>query len=454
MTAAASIIAPLVDRGLGNTSYLVDLGDGRALVLDPSRHPGPYLELAERRGLTVAYTVETHLHADFVSGSRELAALDAEVVAPAGAGLQFPARGLGDGDELDLGGLTLRALATPGHTPEHLSYLLRDGDRPLALFSGGSLLVGAVARTDLIDPDRTEDLARQLWRSLHERVLGLPDDLAVYPTHGAGSFCSAPAGADRVTTIGREKRTNPLLAAGSEDAFVERLLEGLGTYPPYFLRLRDVNRRGPVVYGPGPAALPGLSVDEVLRLSAEGAFVIDVRPIDRFGAGHLPGSVSIALRDAFATWLGWLVPDDVPLVFVLDADQDVDRVVREARKVGYERLAGALGGGTGAWAAAGHRLDRIGLADAAGAEGAIVDVRQRSEFDTGHIPGAIHAELGAMASLGAAIPSGPISVMCGHGERAMSAASLLTAGGRHDVTVLTGGPDRWSAAREVALVSE
>jgi glyoxylase-like metal-dependent hydrolase (beta-lactamase superfamily II) len=246
----------LVNEGLGNTSYLVDLGDGRALVVDPERDPGRYLAAAEARGLTIGYTAETHLHADFVSGSRELAAHGAQVLAPAAGGIEFGHRGLHDGDELGLGGLALRALATPGHTPEHLAYLLEDGSRPAALFSGGSLLVGAVARTDLIAPDRTEELARSLWRSLHERILPLPDDLPVYPTHGAGSFCAAPAGAERTTTIGAERAANPLLAAPSEDAFVQLLLDGLGSYPPYFLRLREINRKGRQYIGLGPQSLP------------------------------------------------------------------------------------------------------------------------------------------------------------------------------------------------------
>jgi glyoxylase-like metal-dependent hydrolase (beta-lactamase superfamily II) len=450
--AGHELITPLVDEGLGNSSYLVDLGDGRALALDPSRHPGPYLEGAQQRGLSIAFTAETHLHADFVSGSRELAGLGAQVVAPAGAHLEFPARGLGDGDELELGGLVLRGLATPGHTPEHLSYLLLDGRQPVALFSGGSLLVGAVARTDLVDPARTEDLARQLWRSLHERILSLPDELPVYPTHGAGSFCSAPAGGDRVTTIGREKRTNPLLAAPDEDAFVARLLAGLGTYPPYFLRLREVNRRGPTLYGPRPATLPALPVARARGLLDDGAVIVDARPVHNFAAGHIPGSISIALRDAFATWLGWLVPDDVPLVFVVDPDQDVDHLVREVRKVGYERLAGALAGGIDAWVATGHELTQIALLDAARAEGTIVDVRQDSEYDVSHIPGAVHAELGAIAA-GADVPAGPVSVMCAHGERAMSAASLLVARGHEDVTVLIGGPDEWAEAHRSALAT-
>src|SRR5712671_2249759 len=193
MPAATQPIA-LVDEGLGNSSYLVDLGDGRALVVDPERDPGPYLAAARRRGRAVAYAAETHLHADFVSGSRELAAYGARVLAAAAGGTGFPHRGLSDGDEVDLGGLTLRALATPGHTPEHLAYLLLDGPRPLALFSGGAVLPGGAARPDLIGPEQTEPLARDLYRSAHQRLGDLPDDLPVYPTHGAGSFCSAGAG--------------------------------------------------------------------------------------------------------------------------------------------------------------------------------------------------------------------------------------------------------------------
>lgn len=417
----------IVDEGLGNTSYLVDLGDRRALAIDPERHPGAYLE----HGLSIAYTAETHLHADFVSGSRELAALGATVVAPAAAGLEFPAHGLGDGDEIDLGGLRLRALATPGHTPEHLAYLLLDGDRPAALFSGGSLLVGAVARTDLIAPDQTDDLARQLWRSLRERVLTLPDDLPVYPTHGAGSFCSAPAGSERTTTIGREKAANPLLAAANEDEFVQRLLAGLGTYPPYFLRLRDVNRRGPRVYG-ADGSLPRLDDD-----AAPDAWIVDVRTVEQFARGHIPGSISIAWRDVFATWLGWLVPFDEPVAFVIDG-HDTAALAREARKVGYEHLVGVI-----------DISDRTGpveqtpLVGAARIDGRVVDVRQQSEFDLGHVSGAEHVELGAIDDIDLA---GPVAVMCGHGERAMSAASVLQRRGIRDVTVVTGGPDDWSRA--------
>ena len=225
------------------------------------------------------------------------------------------------GNELALGRFVLRALPTPGHTPDHLAYLLLEDGHPVALFSGGSLMVGTVGRTDLLGEDRRDELARAQYRSLHEQILTLPDDVPVYPTHGPGSFCSAPAGSERTSTIGRERATNPLLLAPDENAFVELLISGLGTLPAYFRRLPEVNRRGARLYGTLPD-LPRLTVEEVERQLIEGAMLIDARPIDAYASSHIPGAVSNALRPAFGTWLASVVPDDVPLVFVLDDDQD------------------------------------------------------------------------------------------------------------------------------------
>jgi glyoxylase-like metal-dependent hydrolase (beta-lactamase superfamily II)/rhodanese-related sulfurtransferase len=447
-----SVVA-LVEEGLGNSSYLVELGAGRALVVDPPRDPARHLAVAEQRGVAISHTVETHLHADFVTGSRELAARGAEVLAPAEAGIEWPHTRVGDGDERDLGGLRLRALATPGHTPEHLAYLLCDGDEPAALFSGGSLLVDSVARTDLITPDQTEPLARALWRSIVERILTLPDDLAVYPTHGAGSFCSAPADGERTTTIGRERAANPLLAAPDEDAFVARLLAGLGTYPPYFAELREVNRQGPQVYGTFPS-LARLDVATTRRLTADGAVLVDVRPAARFAGGHIPGSLSIPLRPQFASWLGWLVGRESPLVFVVDDDQDRADLVRQCLTIGYEELAGELAGGVDAWAAKGHPLGVIPLVDPPSLDpGRILDVRQTAEYTAGHVPGAVHVELGSLTGRLDAVPDGPITLMCGHGERAMTGASILISAGRDDVSVLVGGPDDWARAADAPLAT-
>jgi hydroxyacylglutathione hydrolase len=441
---AHDLVIPVVDEGLGNSSYLVDLGEGRALAIDPSRDLRLFDRTAARRGLSVAAVAETHLHADFVSGSTRLAARDGAVVLGAAAGhRQFPHTALADADEVDLGGLTVRAWTTPGHTAEHLAYLLVDGDRVLAVFTGGSLIVGAAARTDLAGAEQTEPLARAQFRSLR-RLTELSDDTPVYPTHGAGSFCAAPRGADRTTTIGQEKLANPLLRIDDEDTFVDTLLAGLGTFPPYFLRLAELNRRGPAL--PAAADLPALSIASVLALRSAGAEIIDVRPFVDYAEAHIPGSLAIELRPAFATWLGWLMPDPhTPLVIVRAPDQDLDEVVWQARKIGYDNLVGELDGGIGPWRAAGQPLASTALLSPDNVERRrLVDIRQAAEYASGHVPHSHHIELGALA--GADLPPGPLAVMCGHGERAATGASVLERAGRRDLGVLLGGPDDWAGA--------
>lgn len=436
----------IADPGLGNSAWLVDLGDGSALVVDPSRDPRGPVGVAEERGLEIRWVAETHLHADFVSGARELAQLLPAVtwLAPAQAELLDTHLPVGDGSETDLGGLTLRALHTPGHTPEHVAYVLADDGRPRALFSGGTLIVGGVARPDLISPERTEPLARAAWRSITDTLLALPDDLTVHPTHGSGSFCSAGAGDQASTTIGEQRASNPLLQVEDEDAFVEQLLGGLGSFPPYFLRLPEVNRRGPRLYGTETPTLEPLDPDEVRRQREAGAQVVDVRPIDRYAEGHVPGSLSIELRDSFATWLGWLVDDpDTPLVFVVDDDQERGDLVRQCLKVGYESLAGRLDGGVAAWQAAGHDTAQTELTDTPPVGRTPLDVRQRSEWDAGHIADALHVELGDLPSKAGDLPEDELVVHCMHGQRSMTAASVLERAGRQDVSVFSGGPDEW-----------
>ena len=445
-------ITPFIDEGLGNSSYLMDLGDGRALVVDPVRDVEPYVRVAAQNGLELAYGLETHLHADFVSGSRELASLGATILAPGGGDLVFPHRPLEDDEEVDLGGLVVRGIGTPGHTPEHLSYLILDADRPVALFSGGALIVGSVARTDLISPAQTEPLARALFRALRDRILPLPDDLAVYPTHGAGSFCSAPGTGERTTTIGQERATNPLLNAPDEETFLERLIAGLGTYPSYFLRLREVNRRGPAVYGAELPRLARLTPAQLRSAVASGAELIDVRPIAHFARGHIPSALSIALRPAFASWLGWMVDADRDLVFVADADQDRGDLVRQCLKIGYEKLAGELAGGMASWRAAGLSEQRIDLStDAPAATAAVLDVRQASEYAAGHAEATTHVELGSLAGQAVSVASTEPVLMCGHGERAMTAASLLERTGSRPAVFL-GGPRDLARERGQQLV--
>jgi hydroxyacylglutathione hydrolase len=439
----ADRIWTFVDEGLGHSSYLVDLGDGHALAIDPPRLPARALETAKHRGLTITWTADTHSHADYVSGSPELAARGATFIASRGANLEMPHRDIGDGEEIELAdAIALHAIATPGHTPDHLAYLLEDHGTPVALFSGGSLMVGTVGRTDLLGPSPREGLTRQLFRALHERILTLPDDLPVYPTHGAGSFCSAPGASERTTTIGRERATNALLAINDEDTFVREVLAGFGTFPAYFARLPEVNRRGPRLYGDLPE-LPALDLDQFRSAVARGAVVIDARAIAAFAENHIRGALSIDLRPVFASWLGWLVDANAELVFVLDDDQDTHELVRQCLDVGYENLAGRLAGGMRTWLEAQLPTASIALVEIDALDGAIIDVRQANEYAAGHLPGATNIELGAIAR--AKLPDGAITLMCGHGERAMSAASILEAQRASEMRVLVGGPDDWAA---------
>ncbi|MFJ7591299.1 rhodanese-like domain-containing protein [Streptomyces sp. NPDC097617] len=438
-------LIPLVDQGLGNSAYLVDLGDGRALAVDASRDLQALRAAAARRGLRVAFAADTHLHADFLSGAVQLAHDDgARVLASATGHRAFPHTPLGDGDETDLGGLTLRALATPGHTDEHLSFLLLDGHRELGVFTGGSMIVNSAARTDLLGAHRTEELARAQYRSLRS-LAELPDATAVWPTHGAGSFCSAVQSDERTSTIGAQKRTNPLLAAPDEDTFVRQLVAGLGTYPDYFDRLAEANRRGPAVLTAAPL-LPALDAGQVKALLADGGQVVDVRPAADYAAGHIPGSLSIPLRGQFATWLGWLLPDTAPVAFVVGDEQDLAEIVWQAYKIGYERLAGRLTGGMTAWLADGNAQSTTAFVKADQAAGRpYLDVRQDAEFAAGHVPGSVHIELGGLAAAALDAPKGAV-VACGHGERAMTAASLLERAGHKGVAVLDGGPADYAAA--------
>lgn len=434
---AAVAVTPVVDEGLGNSSYLLDLGDGDALAVDPPRDLRAVRAAAA--GLRVRFVADTHLHADFLSGAVQLAHDDgAEVLASLAGKRRFPHRGLVDGDEVELGGLTLTVMATPGHTDEHLAFVLSGGGAPLGVFTGGSLIVGSAARTDLLGAERAEKLARAQYRSL-QRLAELPPETAVWPTHGAGSFCSGPPAAERVSTIGRELATNPLLAAPDAEVFVRELLGSLGSYPPYFLGLADANRRGPAVVESDGAELAALPVPAVHRIRAGGGLVVDVRPVVDYAAAHVLWALSIPLRPQFATWLGWLVPPDRPVVIVRDERQDVEEIVWQAFKIGYEHVIGEVAGGMDAWAASGCATASTPLVPPDRAGRPLLDVRQLMEFVAGHLPGARHIELGSLTAAAAGIPDDPLFVMCGHGDRAAAAASILERAGRRNVTIVAGG---------------
>jgi hydroxyacylglutathione hydrolase len=436
---------PVVDVGLGNSSYLLDLGDGSALAVDAARDLRGLDESADKAGLRIRFAADTHLHADFVTGATELARRDGAVVlASAAGGRAYPHKALRDGDEIDLGGLSLRTIATPGHTDEHVAFEVLEGGRTLGLFTGGSLIVGSAARTDLVDPERTEELARAQYRSL-QRLARFDDDVAVWPTHGPGSFCSAPAGGERTSTMGSERSRNLLLGAPDEDTFVRLLSDSLGAYPPYFRRLAEVNRRGPDPVGQDE--VPVLSPSTLRRLHAEGAELVDVRPVRDFASAHIPGSLSIPFRPAFATWLGWLVDLDRPVVIIRNPDQDLDDVRWQAAKIGHDNIVGQVPDGVEGWRTRGDPTNSIGLVRPGSlGDQRVLDIREPAEYTAGHIPNARNLPLGDLPGRAEDVSNQPTVVMCGHGERAMGAASLLARAGRTDLVVLDGGPGDWASA--------
>ena len=439
-----SRVYDFVDEGLGHSSYVIDLGDGTAAVVDPPRFATAHAALLGRLQLRLAWTLDTHSHADYVTGSPALAErTGATFIAPAASHLETPHCAVTDGEHVALAeDIEMIAVATPGHTPDHHAYILVENGKSVALFSGGSLMVGAVGRTDLCGPELAVPLAHKMFGALRQ-FDQLPDDLVVYPTHGAGSFCSAPGASQRTSTLGNERHTNPLFAITDEEVFVERLVAGFGTFPNYFARLPELNRRGPTNYDSLPC-LARLRPDDVERHIAEGGIVVDARPFAAFSAGHIPGSMSNALRPVFASWLGWLVELDRALVVVLDPGQDRAELVRQCLDVGHEHLVGELAGGIEAWTDSRRPVHTIPVVGATEMTNQVIDVRQANEYSAGHVPGAINIELGAVED--ASLPPGPVTLMCGHGERAMTAASILRAHGHRDVVVLDGGPDSWAEA--------
>ena len=445
-------VIAFVHEGLGNSSYLVGIGEGRALLVDPDRTLQRYLDAARARGWRIEAVLETHLHADFVSGAREAAAATgATLFLPRDARVRLPHEPVDGASRFALDGIAVEAVGSPGHTPEHLSYVLRAAGSPPALFSGGSLIVGGAARTDLVSDEMTEALTHAQYRTLRDAFATLPDETALYPTHGAGSFCSAGTGGARTSTLGAERATNPLLAIDDEAEFVRWFPRTFPAAPSYYFRMRAFNAAGPRLRAeiPSPAHLPARDFDA----ARAHALVVDVRPIEAYAREHIPGALSIAFRDAFAVWLGWLVRADAGLLFVTDG-APLERVVDEALLVGYERLAGALEGGMDAWEAAGLPVARSPLVSAAEArlallDGALaLDVREPDEFRAGRLPEAVHIPLGELAARASELPRDrPIVAYCGHGERAASAASILERAGHAAVSNLCGGIGAWQAAR-------
>ena len=457
------------DQKLAHASYLVGCRQtGEALIVDPGRDVEIYLQAAVAADMHISGAAETHIHADFVSGARELAERS-------GARLYLSDEGdvnwkytyldaydralLKDGDCFMIGNVQMAVMHTPGHTPEHVSFVLTDtagADRPMGIFTGDFVFVGSVGRPDLLEKaagiaDTAVAGARQLFLSL-QRFKQLPDYLQVWPAHGAGSACGKGLGAVPSSTVGYEKLFNPALAYDDEEAFVEFLLVDQPEPPKYFAIMKRVNKEGPLVLGGPPSPLP-LPAERLSVLLESGAMVVDTRPADSFAARHVPGTINIPLR-SLPEWAGWMVDYERPLYLIVDSGQ-VAEAVHDMVYIGIDDVAGYFETpAIDALAEAGHALQsyEVALVDklAGGildGEVVVLDVRAASEWDAGHIPGAVHVMLGYLPGrLQELLDGRPIAVLCRSGRRSAIGASILQAGGATRVINMAGGIRAWAAA--------
>ncbi len=427
--------------GLGDMSYLL-IHEDMAILVDPQRDAERFIAAAVERDAEVRWVLETHLHNDYISGGRTAATTaGAELVLPAGAGTAFEHTPAFHGEEIGVGDLAIRPLHTPGHTPEHVSYLVILQGDPVAVFSGGSLLVGAAGRTDLLGVDRARQLARLQWGSLN-RLAALPDEVGLYPTHGAGSFCTSSLAGPSTSTIGEERRGNPLLAIGDAEQFADVQLSGLEPYPTYYARMGPINLAGPTAVAVGDIAQLGAS--EVIDMLDE-VEVVDGRPKDRFAAGHIPGSWGIEANQDFATWVGWLLPFNSPIVLVLDEGQDLDESRLALARIGFEDIRGVMRGMTD-WMDGDHPVashatvtarEFMELADS-DPDLQVLDVRSPGEWNDGHLEGSVHRYLPDLAA-NAPIEldrSRSLYVGCTTGHRASTAAGILNQSGFEPVVMV------------------
>ncbi|MGK9464911.1 MBL fold metallo-hydrolase (plasmid) [Streptomyces sp. G6] len=450
-------------QGLGHASYLLGSeSTGEALVFDPRRDIENYLAQARRQGLRIRYALDSHGHNDYLSGLTELAArTDAELLAPARADLGYDHRPLRDGQQFEIGDVGIQVLHTPGHTPEHLSLLVYDrslsADEPALLLSGGALLVGDLARPDLLGGHaQAEESARAFCSTLQNKILPLPDHVEVFPTHVAGSLCGGSIGSRLSTTVGYERRTNPLLTEIDSTAqFVEDCLrmEELPAVPPYWRRMRAQNLAGVRPLG-ALREPPALRVEQFKQARDDGTAVLDARSPEAFGGGHVPGAFNVALGPSFATWAGTVLPEDARVLLVLDDPDHMWSAVWDLLRIGYETPVGWLAGGMTAWRAAAEPLESIPQITVQelhehlqAGEVNLLDVRQPAEWAAGHAPGARFITGAELPDRLQEAPDGkPLAVTCGSGYRSSVAASLLAA--HRDLPVLNvlGGMSAWKAA--------
>jgi len=444
---------------LAHASYMIGSG-GEAAVVDPQRDVDIYLKAAEEQGLKISHIFETHLHADFVSGHKELAArTGAKIYIGARANARFPHVPLSDGSEIKLGSVGIRALETPGHTPESVCLVLTDEEKSRqslddawAVLTGDTLFIGDVGRPDLSPAHTPQELAGMLYDSLHQKLLRLPDTTLVYPAHGAGSLCGRNMRTERSSTIGTERLTNYALQIASREEFIRQLTSNLPARPDYFLQDAELNRFGAVALTDLPP-LPALTPAEVQAL-LDRENVLDVRPNEQFAAGHVPGSINIALSGQFATWAGTILGIASNPVLIAETDAQIDEARMRLARVGFEKVRGYLAGGFAAWQKAGLKVSstpQISVRELDAelrSEGVrVLDVRREAEWQAGHVP---QARWHALDNFTRELPdldgAGPVAVHCKSGYRSMIACSLLERAGHRNLINVVGGFDAWHEA--------
>lgn len=454
--------------GLAIASYLVgDERTGEAAVVDPTRDVDDFLHYAADNGLHIQHILETHVHADFVSGARELKARLGDQPRIHASGLGGPEwtppyadSVVSDGSEVRIGSIRLQAVHTPGHTPEHVSWALYDETRsketPWLMFTGDFLFVGDVGRPDLLGEEAMRQLAHQLYASVFERLPAVPDITEIFPAHGAGSLCGKAISSRRSSTVGFERRFNRALRQKLEDEWVRDLMADMPLAPPYFRRMKQVNRTGPALIGPELPGQQRWSARQVHERVCENCLILDVRSKEAFAAAHIPGAINIPLGPNLPTWAGWVLPYDRPILMVADDARYVPEVVTHLLRVGFDQVQGYLEGGLDAWQQGGFPLAALAtwsvqqLAERLrGGSGALtlLDVRTQQEWNAGHIDGAIHIHGGKLQEQFAQVPRDkPVAVVCGSGYRGSIAASFLKREGYRDVVNVLGGMTAWKAA--------
>lgn len=454
---------------LAHASYLIG-SDGEAAVVDPQRDVDQYLDEAAAQNLKIKYVIETHLHADFVSGHRELAARSgAQIIFGEQAGATIPHRPVKNGEELQLGGVKLRFLETPGHTPEGICVLVTDteiSNQPQKVLTGDTLFIGDVGRPDLAGGKgyTPQMMAGMMYDSLHEKLLRLDDAVEVFPAHGAGSMCGRNLSTETSSTIGEQRRLNYALQPMSKDEFIKLMTTDLPEAPDYFSRDAEINRGGAESLTGLPPATP-LTVAKLSELQAQGAVILDVRDAAQFGADHIPGSLNIGLGGQFASWAGSLIPMASPIVVVAESDEQVAEAQLRLARVGLENLRGYLNGGIKAWVEAGNKIARIPQISvvelreliATRTDLQIIDVRRPPEFESGHAPRAASAPLAKLSQVLPHLnlnPKAQTAVICAGGYRSSAATSILQGLGFTDLLNVTGGTRAWiEAGYEVEMAT-